>query len=232
MKYQKVVLKISGETFAEGEKPISKPRVDAFLKMLKKTTDQDIKITLIIGGGNFWRKRDFENLEIKDTDSDQIGMMATIMNGMLFSSMLDKYLISNQLFSSKELSGIVDGYNIKKARIALNNKNVVIIAGGTGSPFFTTDSAVALRALELDADLILKGTKVNGIYDKDPKKHKDAQKYDKISYEEAIEKKLKVLDQTAFSLAMQKRIPMIVFNIFEEDSLINAISEKTGTLVF
>ncbi len=232
MKYKKILLKISGETFSENNSNISKNRLEQFTEELKELLELGVEIGLVIGGGNFWRKRDFGELELEPTKSDEIGMMATIMNGLIFSAYLKTKNIPVKVFSAKLAPGFAENYNEEEAKKALKKGKITILTGGTGNPFFTTDSAVVLRALELGSDVIFKGTKVDGVFDSDPETNPSAKKFEKISYEEAIEKNLKVMDQTAFSLALNKRLPLLVFNIFEKGALKKAVNgEKIGTLV-
>lgn len=234
MKYQKVLLKISGETFAAEEGGgISKEKLENFTAELIPVLKAGVQVALVIGGGNFWRERDFRNLGLKNTLSDQVGMLATVMNALVFGDFLKNQGIGAKVLAARGVAGVVKDYCPAKAEKALAKGQVAILAGGTGNPFFTTDSAAVLRALELNCDVILKGTKVDGVYSADPQKDPAATKYDTITYEEALAKNLKVLDQTAFSLAREKRPPLIVFNIFDKGALERAVKgDKIGTLVF
>lgn len=233
MKYKRILLKVSGELFAEDKANISKNQLEKFAQELKELQKEKVEIGLVIGGGNFWRKRDFEGLGLNPSSSDEIGMVATLMNALIFKAFLKSKNIPVEIFSAKAASGFAQHYSIQEADKALSEGKITILAGGTGNPFFTTDSAAVLRALELNAQAVFKGTKVDGVFDSDPIKNPKAKKYEKIKFEEAIEKNLQVMDQTAFSLALEKRLPLVIFNIFEKNSLKKAIKgEKIGTLVF
>jgi uridylate kinase len=234
LKYPKVLLKISGETIAgEDGRGVSGAALEKFTAQLVKVRKLGVKLALVIGGGNFWRSRDFQGLNLERTFSDEIGMVATIMNGMVLRAYLECNKIEVKVFAARSIDSTVASFSTNKAKKAFEQGKVVILVGGTGHPFFTTDSAAILRSLELDADAVFKGTKVDGIYDSDPFKNPQAKKYSQLTFEEALEQNLKVLDLAAFALAMQKRKPLLVFDIFKENALEQAVKgESMGTLVY
>lgn len=234
MKYQKILLKVSGEAFADKDgRGVDKQAIECFAQEVINVKKLGVKIAIVVGGGNFWRERDFRDLNIPRTKSDEIGMVATFMNGLVLSAFFEQKNLDTIVYSAKNAAGYISGFSSDSAKKSLNDGKIVILTGGTGHPFFTTDSAAVLRALELDCDAVLKGTKVDGIYDADPKDNPNAKKFDEISYEDAISKNLRALDRTAYALAMEKRIPLVVFNVFKKGSLLKLIEGgKIGTLVF
>lgn len=234
MKYKKVLLKVSGEAFADSDgRGIDKKALESFTEEVVSVIKLGVKIAIVVGGGNFWRERDFRNLNLPRIKSDEIGMMATFMNGMVLSAFFQQKNIASEVFSAKDATGYISSFSSNNTKNLMQNDKIIILTGGTGHPFFTTDSAAILRALELDCDAVFKGTKVDGIYDADPKSNSGAKKFTEIAYEEAINQNLKALDKTAYALAMEKRIPLIVFNIFKKGNFANAVNgKKIGTLVF
>ncbi len=233
MKYKRILLKLSGESLM-GDKSygIDPDKVNEFVNEIKKIYDAGIETGIVIGGGNIFRGLSEAGQAMDRTQGDFMGMLATVINGMALQSVLIKNGIDTELVSGLKIDKIANEVNPLKAKEYLSNKKVVIFSGGTGNPFFTTDTGAVLRALEINADVILKGTRVDGIYDKDPEKYKNAVKYDTISYEETLQKGLKIMDSTAFALAKDNRLPIIVFNMNRPGNLLKVISgEKIGTLV-
>ncbi len=234
MKYEKILLKVSGEMFAgEDGRGIKKESLDYFVNEIKEVLNMGIKIAILSGGGNFWRARDFQNLNLARPFSDEIGMMATVINALVLRAYFAEQGIKSRVFSAISAGKSTELVNQVKMQEAFENGELIIFAGGTSNPFFTTDSGAVLRALELDCQVIFKGTKVNGVFDQDPVKNPEAKKFAKISFEDALAKDLKVLDKTAFALALEKRIPLIVFDIFQKNALKKVIQgEEIGTEVF
>ncbi len=204
------------------------------LEFIKKTL---IKVmadgtVIVVGGGNIWRYRDTKGSGIERTASDAMGMLATIMNSVALQAALESFGAQTRVLSAISVPQLAEPYIRRRAIRHLEKGRVVICAGGTGNPFCTTDSAAALRALELNCDVVLKATNVDGIYDKDPNKHSDAVKYDTLTYQEAIEQHLNVMDQAAFSMCQEQKLPIIVFNFNEEANLHKAVKGETvGTIV-
>lgn len=199
---------------------------------VKQVTQQDIQVVIVVGGGNIWRYRDTTESGIERTASDAMGMLATIMNSVALQSALEKIGCFTRVCSAINVPQLAEPYLRRRVARHLEKKRVIICAGGTGNPFFTTDSAAALRALELECDVLLKASTVDGVYDKDPRKHKDAKRYKTVSFQEAIEKNLQVMDQSAFSLCRDGNLPIVVFNFQEKGALLAASTGKSvGTVV-
>jgi uridylate kinase len=227
------MLKISGEVL--GDKKGVGIDVEALNKIAKeiaKVQKAGIEVAIVCGGGNIWRYRDTKKAGIERTTSDYMGMMATIMNGVALQSAIENMGVHSRVATSLDLPQIAEPYIRRRAVRHLEKKRVVICAGGTGNPYFTTDTAAALRAVELNCDILLKATKVDGVYDADPEKVKGAKKYKELSFQEAIEKNLQIMDQTAFSLCRESNMKILVFNMHKENAILEAAEGKTiGTLV-
>jgi len=233
MKYNRILLKLSGESLM-GDKSygIDPEKVLDFVKEIKNIYQLGVEIGIVIGGGNIFRGLSEAGQMMDRTQGDFMGMLATVINGMALESVFLKEGIPATLLSGIKVDKVADEASPLKAKNALADKRIVIFSGGTGNPFFTTDTGAVLRALEINADAILKGTRVEGIYDKDPEKHKDAIKYDSISYNETLQKELKIMDSTAFALAKDNKLPIIVFNMNKIGNLQKLIEGKSvGTLV-
>lgn len=233
MKYKRIMLKLSGEVLAErGGYGLHQPTLLDVATRIKKIHDEGIETAIVVGGGNIWRFRDHKKSVIERTASDCMGMLATVMNGVGLQSALESIGIYTRVCSAIDIPQLVEPYLRRRAVRHLEKGRVIICVGGTGNPYFTTDSAAALRANELNCNILLKATKVDGVYDKDPEKHKSAKLYSELTYQEAIEKHLNVMDQTAFSLCMDQNLPIRVFNFFAKNSLYKAAKgDKIGTLV-
>jgi len=231
--YKRIMLKISGEVL--GNKKGQGINVEALTKIAKeivKVSHAGIELVIVVGGGNIWRYRDTKKAGIERTTSDYMGMMATIMNGVALQSTIEQLGVHSRVATSLDLPQIAEPYIRRRAMRHLEKKRVVICAGGTGNPYFTTDTAAALRAKELDCEVLLKATKVDGVYDADPEKVKNAKKYDTLSFQEAIEKNLQIMDQTAFSLCRENNMKILVFNMHKEGAILQAAKgKKIGTLV-
>lgn len=231
MKFNRVLLKISGEALASGF-GFDYDKLHDIAGQIVNVWKKGIQVVIVIGAGNIWRYRDTKQSGIERTASDAMGMLATIMNAVALQSAIEKLGATTRVCSAINVPQLAEPYLRRRASRHLEKKRIVICAGGTGNPYFTTDSAAALRALELDCDVILKASNVDGIYDRDPNKFKNAKKYETLSFQEAIEKNLKVLDQSAFSLCREQNLPIVVFNFGAKNGLEDAASgKKIGTLV-
>jgi len=232
-KYKRVMLKISGEVIGNvnGE-GIDTDSLKRIAKQIVDLNKHKIQVCVVVGGGNIWRYRDTKNAGIERTVSDYMGMMATIMNGVALQSAIENLGAFCRVATALDLPQIAEPYIRRRALRHLEKNRIVICAGGTGNPYFTTDTAAALRAVELECDVILKATKVDGVYTADPMKDKKAKKYTTLSYAEAIEKNLQVMDQTAFSLCRESKLNIVVFNMHKKDAILDAaLGKQIGTLV-
>lgn len=232
-KYKRVLLKISGEVLSgPNGQGIDTKALNKIAKELVDLSKHKIQVVVVNGGGNIWRYRDTKNSGIERTTSDYMGMMATIMNAVALQSAIEKNGAHSRVASALDLPQIAEPYIRRRVIRHLEKNRIVICAGGTGNPYFTTDTAAALRAVELDCDVLLKATKVDGVYTADPNKDKNAKMYKKISYLEAIEKNLQVMDQTAFSLCRESKMRIVVFNMYKKDAILHAaLGKNIGTLV-
>jgi len=233
MKYKRILLKLSGEALM-GEKQfgIDNGRIAQYAKEIKTIADKGVECAIVIGGGNIFRGVQAEEGGMERTQGDYMGMLATVINAMALQSSLESIGVDTRLQSAIELKQIAESFIRRRAMRHLEKGRVVIFGGGTGSPFFTTDSAAALRAVEIEADVILKGTRVDGIYTADPEKDPTATKYDNISFNEVYDKGLKVMDMTAFTLCNENDLPIVVFDMNKEGNLQRIIEgEKVGTTV-
>ena len=203
-----------------------------YAQEIKKIYDIGIQISIVIGGGNIYRGFNNTEHKIDRVQGDYMGMLATLINGLALQNTLENIGISTRLQSAINVNQVAEPYIKRKAVRHLEKNRIVIFAAGTGNPYFTTDSAAVLRAIETEADVILKGTKVDGVYNCDPKTNSNAIKYEEITFNEAISKGLKIMDSTAFTLSQENNLPIIVFDINLKDNLIKAVSkEKIGTIV-
>lgn len=233
LKYKRVLLKLSGEVFkGKLRGGIDGDVLVDLAKDIKKLQKMGCQIGIVIGGGNIWRFRDFKHLKLGRVTSDTMGMMATCMNALAFESALKAVGADVRAVSSFPCEKAMENYLPKRAKHHLEEGRIVIFAGGTGSPFFTTDSAAALRALEMDCDVLLKATKVDYVYDKDPMKYKNAKKFEKLTYQQVIEKGLGIMDLTCASLCKDGELPMLVFNLNKKGNIEKAVSGiRLGTLI-
>ena len=231
-KYKRVLLKLSGEVLA-GEKHtgLDSAVLDAISRSIRKCCDLGVQMAIVVGGGNFWRGKN--NAETMDrTRADHIGMLATVMNSLAIADSLEHCGIPVRVQTAIEMRQIAEPYIRNRAVRHLEKGRVVVFGCGTGNPFFSTDTAAALRAAEIDADIILKATKVDGVYDSDPFKNPDAVKFENISYLEVLSKGLGVMDSTAASLCMDNSIPILVFSLEDTDNIVRAVmGEPIGTIV-
>jgi uridylate kinase len=231
--YKRILLKLSGEALMGDQQfGIQPDMIDHFGDEIKDIVDAGYEVAVVIGGGNIFRGLQASNLGIDRVQGDYMGMLATVINGMALQGVLEKRGINTRLMSAVPIEQVCEPYIKRRAVRHLEKGRVIIMAAGTGNPFFTTDTAAALRAVEIGADALLKGTSVDGIYTADPKKDASATKYQNISYQEVIVKELKVMDQTAFTLCKENSLPIIVFSIKEKGNILKILSgEKIGTLV-
>jgi uridylate kinase len=233
MKYKRILLKLSGESLM-GEKQfgIDNIRINSYARQIKEIKALGIEIAIVIGGGNIFRGVQAEEGGMDRTHGDYMGMLATMINSMALQSALESNGVMTRLQSAIEMKEIAEPFVRRKAVRHLEKGRVVIFGAGTGNPFFTTDSAASLRAIEINADVILKGTRVDGIYTADPEKDKNATKYDHITFDSVYSKGLNVMDLTAFTLCKENNLPIIVFNMDTPGNLLKLLKgEKIGTLV-
>lgn len=231
--YKRVLLKISGEALL-GDKD-SGIDYDMLHKICGQIVDvhkEGIEVVIVIGAGNIWRARDSKDSGIERSASDQMGMLATIMNSIAMQASIENLDVACRVCSAITVPQVAEAYLVRRAIRHLEKKRIVICAGGTGNPYFTTDSAAALRALELRCDILLKGTRVDGVYDSDPEKNPDAKFFKKLSLQETLEKDIKVMDQAAISLCKEKDLPIRVFNMNVEGNILKAAKgEDIGSYI-
>ncbi len=233
MKYKRILLKLSGEALAGNDKNGINPEIlETLSEEIKALIDMGVEVGIVIGGGNIHRGVAGATKGMDRTTSDHMGMLATIINSIALQDSLERKDVYTRVLTAIEMKKIAEPYIRRRAVRHLEKKRVVIFAGGTGNPYFTTDTAAALRASEIDADVILKATKVDGIYDKDPMEHKDAVKFDTLNYIDVLNKGLKVMDSTAITFCMDNKIDIKVFNVFEKGNIQRVvIGENIGTTV-
>ena len=228
---KRILLKLSGEALAGDKKTgFDEPTVVRVAEQVKRLTDDGIQVGVVIGGGNFWRGRSSDSID--RTKADQIGMLATVMNCIYVSEIFRSAGMMTSILTPFEIGSMTKLFSKDRANKYFGKGQVVFFAGGTGHPYFSTDTGVLLRAIEVDADVILLAKAIDGVYDSDPKSNPDARKYDELSIDEVVEKKLQVIDLTASIMAMENRMPMIVFGLDEENSIVRAAKgEKIGTRI-
>ena len=233
MKYNRILLKLSGEALlGKNSYGIDNDRLVVYAEEIKQIHKQGVEIAIVIGGGNIFRGLTGSKDGIDRVQADYMGMLATVINGLALQNALENMDIPTRLQSAIKMESIAEPFIKRKATRHLEKGRVVIFASGTGNPYFTTDSAAALRAIEINANVILKGTRVDGIYNEDPEKNKEAVKFDNISFEETIKKGLKIMDTTAFTLSKENELPIIVFDMNTKGNLTRVImGEKVGTKV-
>jgi len=233
MKYNRILLKLSGEALlGKNSYGIDNDRLVVYAEEIKEIHKQGVEIAVVIGGGNIFRGLTGSKDGIDRVQADYMGMLATVINGLALQNALENIDIPTRLQSAIKMESIAEPFIKRKATRHLEKGRVVIFASGTGNPYFTTDSAAVLRAIEVNADVILKGTRVDGIYNEDPEKNKEAIKFDDISFEDTISKGLKIMDTTAFTLSKENKLPIIVFDMNTKGNLTKVImGEKIGTKV-
>ncbi len=232
-KYKRVLLKLSGESLVgESSFGLDPDVLGHYANEIKKLVDVGVEVALVIGGGNIYRGMNEAETGIERAQGDYMGMLATVINGMAIQSSLEKANVFTRLMTAIKMEQIAEPYIRRRAIRHLEKGRVVIFGAGTGNPYFTTDTAGSLRAIEIKADVILKGTRVDGIYSADPEKDPNATKYSIISFRECIEKNLRVMDMTAFTLCMENNLPIIVFDMNKPNNLMQVVcGAKVGTLV-
>lgn len=234
LKYKRILLKISGEVL-EGKlgQGVDFKVLDALCDEISRVKKMGVEIAIVVGGGNFWRYRDFKESGLDHVHSDYMGMISTVMNSIVMRHSFAKFGVNAVALSSFPMEQVVGPYVRDKALKYIEDGRIVICGGGTGNPYFTTDSAAALRALELQCDALLKATKVDYVYDKDPMKFKNAKKYEKITYDEMFKKELGVMDLSAVDLCSAEKLPIVVFNLTKKGNIARVVKgEKVGTLIY
>lgn len=233
MHYSRILLKLSGESLAGNDNfGISDQVLMEYASQIKEAADLGCQISIVVGGGNIFRGMSGTSSGFDRVKGDQMGMLATVINSLAIESAITRAGGKAKVFTSIRMEPVGELYNRDKVVNEMANGTVCIIAGGTGNPFFTTDTASSLRAVEIGADVLLKGTRVDGVYTSDPEKNPDAKKFEKISFEEVIDKRLKVMDLTAFTMCRENNMPVIVFDMNTQGNLIKVIKgQRTGTLV-
>ncbi|MEM0517747.1 MULTISPECIES: UMP kinase [Aequorivita] len=233
MHYKRILLKLSGEALmGEQQYGIDPVRLKEYAQEIKQITEIGVEVAIVIGGGNIFRGLAGASSGMDRVQGDHMGMLATVINGLALQSALENEGVATRLQSAININEVAEPFIRRKAIRHLEKGRVVIFGGGTGNPYFTTDSAAVLRAIEISADVILKGTRVDGIYTSDPEKDKLATKFDFISFEDVLQKGLKVMDTTAFTLSQENELPIIVFDMNTKGNLLKVVSgEKIGTKV-
>jgi uridylate kinase len=231
--YKRILLKLSGEALlGDRQYGIDPKRISQYAKEIKSVFNQGLEIAVVIGGGNIFRGVSAASNGMDRVQADYMGMLATVINGLALQSALEECQVQTRLQTAIKIEAVSEPYIKRKAVRHLEKKRVVIFGGGTGNPFFTTDSAAVLRAIEINADVIIKGTRVDGIYDSDPEKNEDAIKFDSLSFKNVLDKDLKIMDTTAFTLSKENNLPIIVFNMNKSGNLLKIIKgDKIGTTV-
>ncbi|RED50519.1 UMP kinase [Seonamhaeicola aphaedonensis] len=233
MKYKRILLKLSGEALMGNRQyGIDPDRLSEYAKDIKEITDKGVEVAIVIGGGNIFRGVAGASKGMDRVQGDHMGMLATVINGLALQGALEDANIETRLQTAIKINEVAEPFIRRRAMRHLEKGRVVIFGGGTGNPYFTTDSAAVLRAIEIEADVILKGTRVDGIYTADPEKDKKAIKFNHISFDEVLSKGLKVMDTTAFTLSQENELPIIVFDMNKKGNLLKVVSgEEIGTVV-
>ena len=233
MRYQRILLKLSGESLMGTQQyGIDAKRLEQYAREIKAVIQHNIEVAVVIGGGNIFRGLSGAGQGMDRVQGDHMGMLATVINGLALQSALEEIAVQTRLQSAIQINEVAEPFIRRRAMRHLEKGRVVIFGGGTGNPYFTTDSAAVLRAIEIEADVIIKGTRVDGIYTADPEKDVNATKFDKISFNEVLSKGLKVMDTTAFTLSQENELPIIVFDMNKKGNLLKIVSgEAIGTVV-
>lgn len=232
-KYRRVMLKLGGEALSgESDTGIDPERATWIASLIKQVKQHDVEVAVVIGAGNLWRGQIGIKYGMERATADYMGMIATVMNAMALQDALERQGIVTRVQTAIEMRAVAEPYIRLRAIRHLEKGRVVIMGGGTGNPYFTTDSAAALRGMEINADVLIKATKVDGVYDADPLTNEDVKRYDRLSFMDALNMRVKVLDSTAISLCMDNHLPIIVLNLWEEGSLLRAVlGESVGTII-
>src|SRR5258707_10211455 len=232
--YKRIVLKLSGEAVQErgGRDNISPTVVREIAERIKEVRDLGVQVSVVIGGGNIWRGISASHRGMDRTTADYMGMLATVINALALRSTLDQMGIETRVQSAIDMRNVAEPFILGRAIRHLELGHIVIFAAGTGNPYFSTDTTAALRASEIRADVILKATKVDGVYDRDPKKYPDARRFDRLTFSESLGRRLQIMDSTAFSLCMDNKIPIVVFDMYKPGSIRDAVlGRNLGTIV-
>jgi len=233
MRYKRILLKLSGEALMGTQQyGIDPNRMQEYAQQIKEIVNQGVQVAIVIGGGNIFRGISGASKGMDRVQADHMGMLATVINGLALQNALENEDVDTRLQTAIDINEVAEPFIRRRAMRHLDKGRVVIFSGGTGNPYFTTDSAAVLRAIEIKADVIIKGTRVDGIYSADPEKDKTATKYENISFDEAISKDLKVMDTTAFTLSKENELPIIVFDMNTNGNLLKLVSgQNIGTTV-
>ena len=234
VKYKRIILKLSGEVLRGGQSgdPIDAATLEKIGFQVKEIHELGVEVCVVIGGGNIFRGLNGEKRGVDRTTGDYMGMLATVINGLALMDCLEKMGVTTRVQSAIPMNQIAEPFILRRAMRHLEKQRVVIFVAGTGNPYFSTDTTAALRASEMHADIIMKATKVDGIYNKDPKKYPDAVKYEELTFIDALKQRLNVMDSTAFSLCLDNNVPILVFDLADEHAIKRAVmGEKVGTLV-
>ena len=233
LKYHRILLKLGGEALS-GPKGfgIDPKRALEIAQRVKEVREMGVDVAIVIGGGNMWRGREGLEFGMDRATADYMGMLATVMNALALMDSLESIGVITRVQTAVEMRSVAEPYIRRRAIRHLEKGRVVIFSGGTGNPYFSTDTAAALRAMEIDADVLIKATKVDGVYDSDPQKNPSAVRFDTLTYIDTLNRRLQVMDSTAISLAMENKLPILVLNLWDEEALIRALlGEQVGTLV-
>jgi uridylate kinase len=233
MKYKRILLKLSGESLAgNSNQGLNENVLEEYAKQIIEVSEKGCETGIVIGGGNIFRGLNGTKAGFDRVKGDQMGMLATVINSIALENTINRLGGKSVVFTSIRMEPVGELYNRDKVSLALRNGLICILSGGTGNPFFTTDTAAALRAVEIGADVLMKGTRVDGVYTADPEKDPDAVKFETLSFDDAIQKNLKVMDSTAFTMCRDNEMPIIVFNMNEPGNLVKLITgARTGTLI-
>jgi uridylate kinase len=233
MKYKRILLKLSGEALAGPSGfGIDVSEAEAIAKRLKEVHELGVEVAVVIGAGNIWRGKIGLDRGMDRATADYMGMLATVMNAMTLMDALEREGVFTRVQSAIEMRDVAEPYIRRRAIRHLEKGRVVILSAGTGNPYFSTDTAAALRAMEIDADVVIKATKVDGVYDSDPERNPNAKRFDRLSYIDLLNRRLQVMDSTAISLCMENQLPILVLNLWDEKAIIQALKgEHVGTLV-
>jgi uridylate kinase len=232
-KYQRVLLKLSGESLCgEDGRGVKPEALSSIGSEIKLAVDSGVQMGIVVGGGNIWRGEQDRGEAIGRVTADYMGMLATLINALALQDALEQVGVPTRVQTAVEINKLAESYIRRRAIRHLEKRRVVIFAGGTGNPYFTTDTAAALRAVEIEAEIVLKATKVDGVYNADPKKDKKAVKYDRLTFMDSIKQRLKVMDATALTLCMENRMPVVVFDLAVKGNIARAVAgQKVGTLI-